>query len=1023
MTRILIIKRAAAVAVAIPLLIGSAAFGQEPAASPAESSSAANASAAPLESQPGPATTGAVAEAERIIVTGSNIPTAQEVGPNPVLNINRDLINKSGQRTTEDLIRDLPVANAGGVPVSNNATGFTPGASTLALRAFDPRATLILLDGRRVAPYPLGIVGIVFVDLNSIPKAAIENIEILKDGASTTYGADAVAGVVNIKLRHDYHGAEATIEYGNTLDKDNGEYSADVIFGAGDGNTNVSGVLNFYHRNSIANRDRGFSAVPPFVSTNASPENLELTFEAVSAAGGGAAATAAGFGPGDTFFGHAPFGTNGTSPASDYTYTRGRSSFFNFNQFSLSFPETERYGGYVSANHKIFGDQMIGYADVFYQNVKTHNELAPGATSNFQTAGSVTIAIPPHDPNLPLLGGPTAAEVGMPAGAFNPFNPFQQIISGASRARLAEFGNRLYDNETDAFLTTVGVRGDKLFDGTWGYDVGFRYSQVKNTLLSQTVSATNYNRILNANDPIFDPTSSEYIGTTVPYNPFGDYRVPIPSNSAAIEFATLHTSEIDISKLATLDFNIYTTSLFKLPAGGIGLAFGGQFRRESFSEMPDAASLAGDGIGNGVRTSVVGGRKSYAFYGETSIPIFSPTNPIPGFYSLEFSSSARFEAFRNNDTNVLVPKVGLRWQPLDESLTLRATWGEGFRQPSLEELYAGPITALAPTFDPLTGVSEPETTFQTRSNPALAPEDSRAFSGGLVYTPKFVAGLTLSIDFWDIQRTGVVTAPTPQQVLNREAAGRLLPGEAVERNASGQISRIILTNQNSGYQEARGVDLGIQYVLPTRFGTFTSLTQATYLDRFAFQQVAGGVTVNLRGDVQGPFGAQAEDAYLKWKGTSRLNWAWNGFDLGTTVRYTDGFREPGIKASPQGNPNVPALHYVHQTWVFDVQGSYEFTFAAPVAEQPVAGYAKDARDITPGKDGKATESAASQTANYGLPIWKRALNNTTITVGCNNVFGQDPPKAYNGGGNAQGYPGAIYDAVGRFVYVSLTKKF
>jgi iron complex outermembrane receptor protein len=1008
-TKLGFVRAVLAVGAAISILAGSGAFAQEPAASSAAS-------------QP-TAATGGTAETERIIVTGSNIPTAQEVGPNPVLNINRDLINKSGQRTTEQLIRDLPVANAGGVPISNNATGFTPGASTLALRGFDPRATLILLDGRRVAPYPVGIVGIVFVDLNSIPRSAIENIEILKDGASTTYGADAVAGVVNIKLRHDYHGAEATIEYGNTLDKDSGEYSASIVFGAGDENTNVTGEMNFYHRNSIANRDRGFSAKPPFLSTNASPENLELSFESVAAAGGGAAATAAGFGPGDIFFGHAPSGTTGLAPASDYVYTGGRSSLFNFNQFSLSFPETERYGGYVSVNHKIFGDQMIGYADVSYQNVQTHNELAPGATGNFQTAGQVTIAVPPHDPNAPLLGGPTAAEVGLAPGAFNPFNPFQQIISGASRARLAEFGNRLYDNETDAFLTTVGVKGDKLFDGSWGYDAAFRYSQIKNTAQAQSVSATNYNRILNANDPIFDPTSSVYIGTTVPYNPFGDFRVPIPSNSATIQFATLRTTELDTSKLSTLDFNIYTTDLFKLPAGGVGFAFGGQFRRENFGEQPDAALQAGDSIGNGTRTLVQGGRKSYAFYGETSIPIFSPTNALPGLYSMEFSASTRFEAFRNNDTNVLVPKVGLRWQPIDESLTLRATWGEGFREPSLEELYAGPIQALAPTLDPQTGVFEPETPVLTRSNPQLAPEDSRSFSGGLVFTPKFVPGLTLSADFWDIQRTGVVTAPTPQQVLAREASGSLLPGEAVERNASGQISRIILTNQNSGYQEARGVDLGIQYVLPTRYGTFTSLTQATYLDHFAFQQVDGGVTANLRGDVQGPFGAQAEDAYLKWKGDSRLDWAWKGFDVVTTVRYTDGFREPGIKASPQGNPNVPALHYVHQTWTIDVQGSYDFTFAAPVVEKPVAGYAKDSKDMSTGKDGKATESAASQTSNYGLPIWKRVLNNTTITLGCNNVFGQDPPLAYNGGGNADGYPGAIYDATGRFVYVSLTKKF
>ena len=141
-------------------------------------------------------------------MTGSYIPTAQEVGPNPVLNINRDLINKSGSRTAEELIKDLPVANGGGVPVSNNATGFTPGASAISLRGLGPQETLVLINGRRVAPYPIGNGGTSsFFDLRSIPESAIESIEVLKDGASTTYGADAVAGVVNVKLRRDYKGA------------------------------------------------------------------------------------------------------------------------------------------------------------------------------------------------------------------------------------------------------------------------------------------------------------------------------------------------------------------------------------------------------------------------------------------------------------------------------------------------------------------------------------------------------------------------------------------------------------------------------------------------------------------------------------------------------------------------------------------------------------------------------------------------------------------------------------------------
>src|ERR1041385_4126289 len=162
-----------------------------------------------------PATTAGAAvgaEAERVIVTGSNIPTAEEVGPNPVLSYNRDIIEKTGVRTTEEFLRNLPAANATGVPVSNNENGSNTavGAAAISLRAFDARATLVLIDGRRVAPYPIGnnpgLINAMFVDLNSIPQSAIDSIEILKDGASAVYGADAVAGVVNLKLRHYYTG-------------------------------------------------------------------------------------------------------------------------------------------------------------------------------------------------------------------------------------------------------------------------------------------------------------------------------------------------------------------------------------------------------------------------------------------------------------------------------------------------------------------------------------------------------------------------------------------------------------------------------------------------------------------------------------------------------------------------------------------------------------------------------------------------------------------------------------------------
>src|SRR5438552_4698161 len=201
-----------AACVGIPLIIASSAFAQN---------------LPPLQTLTGAAPAPTTAEAERVIVTGSNIPTAEEVGPNPVDNYNRVDINKSGELTTEQFLLSLPVVNANVVPTSNNENGSNTavGAATISLHGFDARATLILIDGRRVAPYPTGndpgLFNVMFVDLNSIPQAAIDRIEILKDGASTTYGADAVAGVVNIKMRHDYqNGAVASVEYGNTLDKD-----------------------------------------------------------------------------------------------------------------------------------------------------------------------------------------------------------------------------------------------------------------------------------------------------------------------------------------------------------------------------------------------------------------------------------------------------------------------------------------------------------------------------------------------------------------------------------------------------------------------------------------------------------------------------------------------------------------------------------------------------------------------------------------------------------------------------------
>jgi len=930
-------------------------------------------------------------ETEPVIVTGSYIPTqtAAEVGPNPVQIIDRGEIERSGYRNTEELLRSQPVANAHGVPTSGNA-GITSGqaGASIALRGLDPGATLVLINGHRIAPHPSGTnFGFeTFFDLNTIPRAAIENIEILKDGASTTYGADAIAGVVNFKLRRDYRGAEVNIDYGNTTDKDSGEVAASLVFGEGDEKTSFTGVLNYYSRNSIYSHDRAYDRDTPSTraSTNASPFNLEVSRSAAEAAAGRPITEVD---PSlDTFFAHAPFGTNGTEPASEYVYTEDRSVHFPLFRYLTELPDAERYGGYVNAEHKIFGDQMVAFGDLSFQQAEVHYQLPPDPTFNFQNSGqsvSVTpLAIPPPSPGL-IVGGPSYADVGLPADAYNPFNPFSQIISGDSRGRLFELGQRNSDTTTYSFFTTVGLHGDKLFGGDWGYDTTFRYSQLENDFTLRTVSASRFQRTLNAADPIFDPSSPQFIGTTIPYNPFADYRVPVANNYQLAPFTEIHPGEVDRSSLATVDVNIYTTKLFRLLAGPVGFAFGAQFRRETLDQNPDSVLQSGDALGEGVYAPVSGSGETYAAYAETIIPVFGGDYFVTGFHAFDFTAAGRFEGF-GNDTNVLVPKLGMRWQPVDDSLTIRATWGEGFRQPTLAELFSPLIYGTSDVFDPKKGafITELPTTFLP--NPDLQPEDSHDFTAGIVYSPKFVSGLTVSIDFFNIETMGWVNPnPSPTVAIERIESGQGLPGESTTRDAAGNLTQLTyISFSNTGAQKVRGADFGLTYEMPTSYGIFRSMTQVTYLDSYQVSNLPGGTEHQLIGQ---PLGPLSDDAYLKWKGLSQLDWTWRGLNAAVTAHYFNGFHEL------DANYNH---HWVGQTWLFDLQASYAF-----------------------GSNSWQPQTSRPGRFHKGWPTWRTLLNGAKLTVGCNNVFDHDPPKSNDN------FPRFIYDSTGRFVYASVTEKF
>ena len=695
-------------------------------------------------------------ELEKFVVTGSYIPTTEtafNAGTSPVVKIDRQVIDQVGLTTAAELLQKITVSNGGSVPISNNATGFTPAGTSTSLRGLGPEATLVLINGRRVAPYPVGTSGTTaFVDLNSIPLAAVNSIEVLKDGASALYGADAVAGVVNIKMRRGMDGTEMNVMYGNTTNKDSSEFTASLITGAQSDKASVMIGFNYYKKNPIYNADRAYSEVPPFLSSNSSPLNLEITREAALEAGVPASALPSGD---NTFFAASPAdGSNdGNVPVSSYLFGQGRIHTFNFNRDSMAYPIRKNKGLFAFADRKIFDtDNISVYVDLSYQNAFTQNELAPSATGNWGNPGGVELVIPARTPNpLPLPDGRARSAV---EGAYNPFNPFNIDITGGTRARLYEFGNRIFESQTDATMIAFGIKGENILD-KWNFDASYSYSGIKATDLSTLVSISRFNRVANQADPIFDPASDNFIGTTIPYNPFGFWENEIANNALVTDFALVQPKDLNESALQLFSFVASTGELFDLPAGPVGFAFGADARQENLDQYPDLSGLSGDIIGSSTAATTNAQRKIAGFFAEAQLPLLAG---VEGANLLSADLAIRHERFFTSDLDTTVPKIGLRWQPLDDTLTIRASWSEGFREPSLYERYATPTAALTAVTDPRDGSREPEQDVTYAGNRRLAPEETSYTNIGFVWSPDMDAlrGLTLGIDYWDITRKGTV---------------------------------------------------------------------------------------------------------------------------------------------------------------------------------------------------------------------------------------------------------------------------
>ncbi len=676
------------------------------------------------------------ADLEEVVVTGSRIARSSDFeSPSPVITVDRDSIERSGYNNLQQLMEKIPANGNGAFSTrGNNQDSTANGAASISLRGLGADATLVLVNGRRVAVSAFAEnVTTSFVDINSIPVAAIERVEVLKDGSSAVYGSDAVAGVINIILRKNFDGFEAAAGYGTADGYD--ETTASAIWGLDGEKGNVTMIVDYFKNTNLFNTERGAMG-----SANQ------------SARGGQDFRSSRGY-PGN-------FVVNGTvvvDPACPAGSLAGVNCLYDFGIWNVLLPKAERTGFMLLA-HQELGPGIEIFGEMAAQH---NNSFAQGAPTPLDESAGLTV--PVTHPDNPFSGA-TSIEI--------------------SRYRTVDAGPRQWDIETDNLRGVLGLRG--VF-ADWHWEVAAQRARSKS---EQT------------GDRSQGWVRTDLLQTEINagrYNPFGGVQNP----QSVIDATTTNLVRRGRARLTMYDGHV-TGDLFELPAGMVRMAAGAEYRDEDVSDVPDDQFQRGLIFGTEA-ISAAAARDSWAAFVEFSVPLLT---------GLELSVAGRYDDYSDfgDTTN---PKVALRWTPI-ESLALRASWGTGFRAPSLAQIGLGPSQESQFFIDTqgcaagVPGACQAlDYTLVFSGNPNLEAEESETFNLGLAWQP--AERMEITLDYWDIkQEKKVDEVPfgflysqfcgvQDSQVCVRSAP---LPGQAL-----GRLQSINTSFVNIGEQSASGIDL------------------------------------------------------------------------------------------------------------------------------------------------------------------------------------------------------------------------
>ena len=877
-------------------------------------------------------------ELEEVVVTGSRLVRQDFVAISPIATIESDLIQQAGNVTLEQTINMYPQLNPDTTSASNQSGG--DGVLAPDLRGLGAVRTLVLVDGKRFIP--ASVTGL--SDMAIIPDMLVERIEIATGGASAVYGSDAIAGAVNFILRDDFEGVDLRYQFGESGEGDATINKLDFMFGANtaDGSGNITLYASYTDRTPVFMEDRSFSRQPfladstgqlnPFGSGNIPGGLISVPssdFDQIVGLDLNAAQAAC---PG------AVQGIRFEDNAVPAAFCRPEDQF-NYAAGNYIMRPLERWQFTALGNYEL-RENVEAYTQFFFAKKENEFQQAPLATSPTSSgAPNGTLILPNADTN-PLFPQALRTFFADNAAYFDPDGDgvFETVGNGR---RFLEFGPRNANIQQDSFGITAGLRGDLEFgEGNWNWDAFYQFhrSDVDDTrlgLLSRSRLTLGLDVELDGEG---NPVCAVDLLGCVPVNVYGTNTL---TDAMANYLQVTTTSSATFER--TVAGALLAGDIFELPAGPISTAFGVEYRDESYSTQPDEISASGD-LGGVPPVPAMGSYDLWEIYAEARVPIIE---------SFAAEGAVRYSDY-STIGGVTTWRLGLDWTPVEWARG-RFSISRAIRAPNLDELFAPPNESFIGGVDPCVVDNNPTDAIKqvclaqgvpanvvdnlqvgasqgwnafSGGNLNLSEETSDTWTLGAVITPGFVDGLSVSLDYWEIEIEDAISQVSSQALVN-SCFEQLDPNstacQSISRNQLGNIDIVNAPLLNLQTRKATGIDLQLAWLFDLPDAMAIGSEGATLDLRWIASWQGEDSTVLLAGQPEiecaGKMGGTCSGNFIRatpdFRDLFSLSYLSGGLSLRTDIQYIGDF-DLADDAFP--NNSIP----VDAQWYWDIAGTYRF---------------------------------------------------------------------------------------------------